>query len=129
MRTRQDEPILFHNTMTITEGHLDGFKHAIRKAVEFVSEHGPQLMVEVFIDEENMLAHSFQLYRDSEAVLAHWRMSDPYIRDVMEHCSVRQFDVYGQPNDEVRAGLRPPTGDTMPVSLTPPFTGFTRLAG
>ena len=80
--------ILFHNTMKITDGHLDQFRAAVRRAVEFVEEHGPQLMVQVFVDEQTMEAHSFQLYRDSASVLAHWAMSDPYIQDVMAHCHI-----------------------------------------
>ncbi|MFJ1732859.1 hypothetical protein [Streptomyces sp. NPDC088254] len=63
--------------MRITDGHLDGFRRAIAQAVAFAQEHGPQLMVAVFIDEERMLAHSFQLHRDSDAIRAHWRLSDP----------------------------------------------------
>jgi hypothetical protein len=67
--------VLFRNTMRITDGHLGGFRQAIAQAVAFAEEHGPQLMVDVFIDEERMLAHSFQLYRDSDAVRTHWRLS------------------------------------------------------
>ncbi len=85
MESTKSSTILFRNTMRITDGHLDGFRRAIAQAVAFAHEHGPQLMVEVFIDEERMLAHSFQLYRDSDAIRTHWRLSDPYIREVMEH--------------------------------------------
>jgi hypothetical protein len=34
MQLRPDEMILFRNTMKITEGHLDAFRHAIREAVD-----------------------------------------------------------------------------------------------
>lgn len=120
-------PVLMHNTMKITEGRLDGFREAVRRAVEFVEEHGPQLMVRVFIDESEMRAHSFQLYADSEAVRTHWRLSEPYIAGVMEHCSVERLDVYGDPDEEVRAALAPGKAGPFPVSLTPLFTGFLRL--
>jgi hypothetical protein len=120
-----DGPILFHNTMRITEGHLDGFRQAIRKAIEFVEEHGPQDMVQVFIDEEQMLGHSFQLYGSSAAILKHWELSDPYIQGVMEHCTVEEFTVYGQPSDAVLDGM---TGGDIDFEFTvvPGFTGFTR---
>ncbi len=59
--------------MRITKGHLAGFKGAVQEAVKFAKQHGPQLMVQTFIDEQQMLAYSFQLYRDSESVLVHWR--------------------------------------------------------
>jgi hypothetical protein len=122
-------PVLLHNTMRITEGHLDGFREAVRRAVGFVEEHGPQLMVRVFIDEARLRAHSFQLYGDSDAVRTHWKLSDPYIAAVMEHCSVERLDVYGNPDAGVRAALEPGRPGPFPVSITPLFTGFVRLDG
>lgn len=120
-----DEPILFHNVMQITEGHLDGFRQAIETAITFVEQHGPQDMVQVFIDEEQMLAHSFQLYENSEAILRHWELSDPYVQGVMEHCTIKDFTVYGQPSDAVLDGM---TGGDIEFEFTvvPRFTGFAR---
>ncbi|MFD7656744.1 hypothetical protein ACFV4N_22460 [Actinosynnema sp. NPDC059797] len=120
--------LLFHNTMRIREGHLDEFRAAVVKAVAFVRDHGPQLMVEVFIDAEAMRAHSFQLYADDESVLEHWQLSDPHIREVMEHCTVERFEVFGAPGEQVRAGLRTPSGEPFPTTITPRLTGFTRMA-
>ncbi len=127
MQTTHNAPVLFRNTMQITDGRLESFKHAVQRAVEFVEEHGPQLMVEVFIDEQRMLAYSFQLYRDSESILVHWKMSDPYIREVMEHCTVQQLDVYGRPSEVVTEELRRPADEEITVTVTPRFTGFTRF--
>lgn len=120
--------LLFHNIMRIRDGHLDEFRAAIAKAVAFVREHGPQLMVEVFIDAEAMRAHSFQLYADDESVLKHWQLSDPYIREVMEHCTVERLQVFGEPGEQVRTGLRTPNGERFPTTITPRLTGFTRMA-
>jgi hypothetical protein len=120
-----DGPILFHNTMQIADGHLSEFRQAIKDAIDFVEEHGPQRMVEVFIDDDQMLCHSFQLYDDSAAILRHWELSDPYIQGVMEHCTVKEFTVYGQPNDAVMDGM---AGGTVEFEFTvvPHFTGFIR---
>lgn len=126
MRSTSNGPILFRNTMQVTSGHLEKFEQAVHQAVEFVEQYGPQLMVEVFIDEEHMLAYSFQLYRDSESILVHWKMSDPYIRDVMEHCTVQRLDVYGEPGEAVAEGLGS-FGEDVTVTVTPRFHGFTRF--
>ncbi|MCY9784853.1 hypothetical protein KIK06_13230 [Nocardiopsis sp. EMB25] len=128
MASTHDTTLLFHNTMRITPGRLDEFREAIRRAVEFTERHAPQLMVQVFLDEERMLAHSFQLYRDSASVLTHWQLSDPYIRDVMKHCSVRAFEVYGEPDQEVADGLTSSEFDA-PVVFLPRLGGFTRPLG
>ncbi|MER7172896.1 hypothetical protein [Streptomyces mesophilus] len=127
MNTPDSSFLLFRNTMRITEGHLEEFRCAIDRAVSFVKQHGPQLMVEVFIDEEQSLAHSFQLYEDSDAVREHWKLSDPYIQDVMEHCRVEHFEVFGQPDDAVTAGIRETLGDQAELAFAPRFTGFVRF--
>ncbi|WP_228974213.1 hypothetical protein [Streptomyces sp. DH12] len=127
MTTHDDTTLLFHNTMRVTDGHLEDFLDAIDRAVAFARKHGPQLMVQTFVDEERLLAHSFQLYRDSEAVRAHWRLADPYIRDVMEHCRVERFEVYGTPDPDVAEGVRAGVGDTCELTFTPRATGFLRL--
>ena len=38
-------------------------------------------------------------------MLRHWELSDPYIANVMRHCTVAKFEVFGSPSDEVRAGF------------------------
>ncbi|MFJ8692009.1 hypothetical protein [Streptomyces roseolilacinus] len=127
MQTTHSSTILFHNTMRITDGRLDDFRHAIAQAVAFAREHGPQLMVEVFVDEERMLAHSFQLYRDSDAIRTHWRLSDPYIRGVMEHCTVQHFEVFGEPDHDIVAALQTPDGASFPFVVLPRLAGFNCL--
>lgn len=119
--------LLFRNTMHITPGHLEPFRRAVRRAVEFAERHGPQLLVDVFVDEEELTCTSFQLYADSDAVLRHWELSDPYIKEVMEHCTVGRFEVFGNPSDAVRAGL-PPAVDGTEVAITPRLTGYAAVA-
>jgi hypothetical protein len=119
--------LLFRNTMSILPGHLDDFRQAIVRAVDFAEDNAPQLMVDVFIDEAELTATSFQLYADSDAVLRHWQLSDPYINDVMQHCTVARFEVFGEPSDAVRAGL----GEMpdLPVTVTPRLVGYLTPAG
>ena len=90
--------------MKITPGHADQFRQAIVDAVEFAEAQAPQVMVDVFIDEAEQTATSFQIYADSDAVRG-TGLSDPYIANVMRHCTVAKFEVFGSPSDEVRAGF------------------------
>lgn len=119
--------LLFRNTMHITPGHAGEFRRAITEAVAFAEQHAPQIMIDVFIDEDRGTATSFQLYPDSEAVLEHWKLSDPYISKVMEHCTVARFEIFGSPSAEVRDGL-PPLSD-VEVSMQPRLTGYLDLEG
>ncbi|UNZ22228.1 hypothetical protein HC362_31740 [Streptomyces sp. 891-h] len=112
--------------MRITDGHLQGFREAIVRAVDFAQQHGPQTMVQTFVDEERMLAHSFQLYRDSDAVRLHWKLADPYIQEVMKHCRVERFEVFGEPDEDVAKGLRSALGEQCPPTFLPRIAGFVR---
>jgi hypothetical protein len=129
MAAHESTSLLFRNTMRIAEGHLEGFRDAVTRAVAFAEEHGPQLMVETFVDEERMLAHSFQLYRDSDAVRLHWELADPYIQEVMKHCRVERFEVFGAPDADVVAGVRSALGGQCAVTFSPRIAGFVRFAG
>jgi hypothetical protein len=127
MTGQNDGILLFRNTMRINDGHLERFRGAIAEAVDFAERHGPQLMVQTFVDEERMLAHSFQIYRDSDAVRLHWKLADPYIQEVMEHCVVEHFEVFGEPDADVAAGLRSALGEHGALRFSPRIAGFDRF--
>lgn len=127
MERRVSDAILFVNTMKISVGELGEFKQKMQSAVEFVEANGPQLLVEAYVNESGERAYSFQLYADSASIKAHWRMSDPYIRDVMEHASVERLDIYGDPDREVMQRIREISESGVEVSVSPNLTGFHRL--
>ncbi len=126
MTATQGQTLLMHNTMRITAGHLVEFKEAVRRAVEYVERHGPQLTVQVFVDDEQRIAHSFQLYPDSAAVLRHWSLSDPYISDVMQHCTVESLVLYGEPDEAVAEGLSSMLADGVVRPAGRHHVGFVR---
>lgn len=119
--------ILLRNTMAFDRNHAAEFKQAILNAVEFARKNAPQLMVHVYIDDEQALCYSFQLFQSSEAILEHWKISDPNISEVMKYCVVQSMEVYGTPNDTVRNGILGSIGDGKAV-FTPELIGFHRLA-
>ncbi|WP_408895690.1 hypothetical protein ACJ5H2_12340 [Nocardioides sp. R1-1] len=126
MAATQSEPLLMHNTMRITPGHVEEFHQAVRRAVEFAEQHGPQYMVQVFVDHTQLVAHSFQLYADSAAVLRHWSLSDPYISDVMRHCTVESLELYGEPDEAVSEGLASMLADGVLRQAGRHAVGFVR---
>ena len=119
-------PILIRNVMTINDGSLEPFSAAVCDAVDFARRHGPQQMVRTFIDRQAMQLISLQLYRNSQDVLRHWALADPHIQNVSQHGSVATLDVYGAPDAEVAAGLRPFLGDGR-GRIIAPLTGFSRF--
>jgi hypothetical protein len=120
-------PIVFITTFQIENGALEKFKEAIRKSTDFLETNGPQLMAEICIDENEMRAHGVQVHRDSESILAHWTLADPYMRDVMQYITTTRVDIYGQPNEAVIEGMRRLSSQGAVISITPRFVGFSRL--
>ena len=123
------EPIWFIATSQIQDGTLKKFKEAVRKTLDFLEANGPQLLGEVCIDEKGMCAYTIQLHRDSESILAHWQLADPYQRDVMQYITTSRIDIYGQPNEAVMEGMRRLASQGAVLSVTPGFAGFSRLPG
>ena len=117
--------ILLHNTMRGHDGQWNELCQALRDAVDFTQHHTPQLAVEIFIEEERHIAHSFQWFPDSEAVRAHWNISASAIDRVMDHGSVERLDVYGNPDQQVLDTLET-FSQHLPVTVSPRLAGFLR---
>ena len=122
-------PILFIATSQIQDGALEKFKEAVRKTIDFLEANGPQLMGEVCIDENEMRAYTIQFHRDSESILAHWQLADPYQREVMQYITTKRIDIYGQPSEPVMEGMRRNSSEGAVLSIAPLFAGFSRLPG
>ncbi|MEX2143079.1 MAG: hypothetical protein WD740_00670 [Anaerolineales bacterium] len=122
-------PIVFITTFQIEKGALEKFKEAAQKSTDFLEANGPQLLAEVCIDENEMRAHGVQIHRDSESILTHWQLADPYMRDVMQYITTTSVEIYGQPNEAVIEGMRQRVSQWAVISITPQFVGFNRLTG
>lgn len=127
MKTDQTQgAILLRNTMAFNREHAGEFKQAVQDAVRFAEKNAPQLMVQVFVDDDRALCYSFQLYDSSEAVLRHWEVSDPHIVAVMKHCTVQSMEVYGSPSEAVRKGILDALGCDK-VSFVAGLVGYHHL--
>ena len=81
------------------------FEHVKESVVEYLEAAYPIGYPDV-VAERAMRAYSCQIQPVSEAVLAHWALSDPYIQAVIETCALERVTVYGRPNDAVLARLQ-----------------------
>ena len=121
------EPIVFISTMEIHEGKLQEFQEGVKKSMAFLEANGPQLMAEVYIDIERMMAHGIQIHRDSESILSHWQMADTYMQEVMQHITTTRVEIYGQPNDAVMEGMQRLSGKGATIAVSSHFFGFNRF--
>jgi hypothetical protein len=121
--------IVFITTAQIQNGALEKVKEAVRKSLDFIEANGPQLQAEAFIDENEMRFHGIQIHRDSESILTHWQLADPYMRNVMQYITTTRVDIYGHPNEAVMEGMQRLSSQGTVLCVTPRFAGFSRLAG
>jgi hypothetical protein len=121
-------PIVFVTTFEIHEGKLNAFKEGARRSMEFIEANGPQVMAGVYLDEANLRAHGVQIHRDSESILKHFQLADPYMKDVMPHITTRRVDFYGQPGEAVMQVAQKIASGGAVLTVTPRFAGFERLA-
>lgn len=121
------EPIAFVTTLRIHDGKLQEFKAATQRSLAFAEENGPQVMAGIYIDEDDMRAHGFQVHRDSESILKAWQTMDPHIKEVLQHSSTTRVDIYGQPNEAVMEGMQRLSGQGATLTVTPRHTGFVRF--
>lgn len=122
-----DQPIILLTTMRIYEGKLEAFKDALSRAVAFVEQNGPQLMVQTMVDDRAMRAHSLQVYPDSGAIRSHWELSDPWIRAVDRLMAPERIEVFGCPDDDVLDALSKFKSQGVALSVTPNHAGFNRF--
>jgi hypothetical protein len=113
--------------MKIHEGKTEEFQEGLRKSMAFLEANGPQLMAETYIDLEKMIAYVIQVHRDSESILEHWRMSDTYQQDVMQYITTTHVDIFGQPNQAVKEGMKRLAGTGATITVNPHFAGFNRF--
>lgn len=119
--------IMFITTAQIQNGALEKVKEAARKSLDFIEANGPQLLAEVCIDEEDLCFHGIQVHRDSASILTHWQLADPYMRDVMQYITTTRVDIYGQPSEDVMAGMQRLSSQGVVLSVTSRFAGFSRF--
>jgi hypothetical protein len=120
-------PIIFITINQIEKGSLDKCKEAFRNSMDFLEANGPQLLAEVFINESRLRAHAIQIHQDSESILTHWKLADPYMRDVMQYLTTTHIDIYGNPGDAVMEGMRQLSSRDALITVKPKFVGFSRL--
>ena len=91
--------------VTVKPDALDEFGALVREAVadDQAAEPGSQI-IECFIDGQD--AHFYERYRDMAAALTHLqRFVENYAAGLFALCTPGQLTVYGEPSDELKAGL------------------------
>jgi quinol monooxygenase YgiN len=103
--------IYWHCSFSIAPGQFKDFKATVNSLVEESRQESGCLAYEFSVNSNQSKICILERYRDSESVLIHLTHTFPKFADAFgTGTELLSFDVYGEPNDEVRRhleGLKP----------------------
>ncbi len=92
--------------LSIKSGQLDNFKAFVEEQVQSTRNEPNTLAYEWFLGADNSSCHIYERYADSAAAMTHLgTLGEKFAERFMPMVDVKQFTVYGAPNDEVKGVL------------------------
>jgi quinol monooxygenase YgiN len=105
----------------ILPGKLDEFRAVARDLIANTEPEPATLDYEWHLSPDNKMAHLFERYADSAAMIAHVEGFGAFAARFLGACRVTRFSVYGKPSAEAKAAL----ADLSPVYFSQ-LGGFSR---
>jgi hypothetical protein len=125
------EPIVYIDHSDIRDGGLEELKAGVRRLVDFIDAHEPQLIAYSFhIDEEAGRMTVVAVHPDSASLELHMEIGGPEFRKLAHLISLRAIEVYGRPSDKALEQLKQKAaalGDEGSVVSTGRYAGFSRV--
>jgi quinol monooxygenase YgiN len=114
------------NELSVKDGALEAFKELMEEMVSGTSAEPGTLVYEWYISHDGGTVHVFEIYADSEAVVAH-HVSDGFMLQNWAGRFINCVDstrsvVYGNPNAAARGIL-----DRLGATYQSPWGGFSRF--
>jgi len=92
----------------INDGKTEEFKEIYNNGIEMVRQSEPDtLYFSLYINQDETVFCSVELYRDSQAIIKHFENSSERIPKILEISRVTNVEVYGNVSDEVKKLLSP----------------------
>jgi quinol monooxygenase YgiN len=105
---RMSNEIMLIAQFEIDEGKIDEFKELYNQGIELVKQSEPDISYfSLYINQDETVVCSVEMYRDSQAILKHFEYSSERIPKILEICRVTNVEVYGNVTDEVKELLSP----------------------
>jgi hypothetical protein len=92
--------------VNIHPGKLEAFQALVREQIESAKNEEGTLQYEWYFNADNTVSHTYERYRDSEAIVAHASIfGSKFAERVLQVCDPVKLEVYGSPNDEAKGLL------------------------
>jgi quinol monooxygenase YgiN len=90
----------------ILPGKLDEFRCVVSDLIASSAKEPGTLNYDWYFNTDNTICHTYERYRDSEAVIAHGTtFGTQFVDRFLAACRQTGLDVYGSPNAEAKALL------------------------
>jgi quinol monooxygenase YgiN len=114
------------NELAVKEGALERFRELMEEMVSGTSTEPGTLVYEWYISDDGRTVHVFEIYADSDAVVAHHVSKgfalQNWARRFMDCVDVTRCVVYGNPSAAARATL-----DRFTTTYLDSWGGFSRI--
>ena len=133
--TSVDQPshpgaLVYIDRSDIREAKVDELRAGVRKLVDFVDAHEPQLIAYGFhIDEDARQMTVVAVHPDSASLELHIEIAGGEFRKLAHLITLREVRIYGRPSDRALALLRQKAemlGEGVTVLVHEPHAGFVR---
>ena len=126
------EPIVYIDHSHIRGDSIDELRAGVRRLVDFIDAHEPQLIAYGFyIDEDAARMTVVAVHPDSTSLERHMEIGGGEFRKLAHLVTLTSIECYGLPSEKALAQLRDKAatlGDAGAVVSIERFAGFTHLA-
>ncbi len=129
-RPGTSEPIVYIDHSEIHEGRLGDLKEGIRRLLDVIETHEPQLIAYRFhLDEAAARMTVVAVHPDSASLELHMEIGKEEFRKLGDMITLRQIEVYGHISERAREmlELKAEMLGGSGVSVSEPFAGFAHL--
>jgi quinol monooxygenase YgiN len=118
------EPIVFISHFKIKEGKLDDLKQHSQKMMELIKAEKPGTVVFLqYFNEEGTKLSIIHVFPDADAFDRHGEGVAERAKAAFEFIERTRIEIYGTPNDQALAMLRPPDGSGIVFNHMPQLNG------
>ena len=107
---------------TIKPGGLDAFKELAKKFTSSVRDTEPGMKgYQWYFNEDETVGYTSEWHESSESLLTHLQNVGDALPELLEHCDITRFEVFGNPSAQALEAV-----SGLGAKVYPYFDGFTR---
>ncbi len=121
-RNIMSDEIQYTVEWAIKPGSLAAFKEMAESITKMVEENEPQMKgYQWYFNADGTKGYTLEWHTSSDSLLAHLQNVGDVLPNLMAHCDLSRFDVFGNPSQEAKNAL-----NTLGAKYFNYYAGFTR---